>query len=207
MRRSEIWKQAALLGSLLCVAALSVGGACVPAESLKLSGAATFNEKIRADAAPLTPVQQDDPPWVARDGKAYFSDGGANLSDIVSDVVHSKIESDRLADLRESRCLFVERAGFPVLSYEAIVEGFEVEEYEVNTDVIGTCGGYPNNPVTRRIIEIDGKKSSISYALDITVGLSAYEGNEEDRNPYAACDGVRPGHLRSITATEDLVGG
>lgn len=194
--------------SLIALLTLGAVG-CQRFTDLELSGEARFNDKLRADADALTTLQQQGPAWVERDGKAYYSDGGEDFSELTSELFHSMIDSDRLRELRASDCLFVERDGFPILSFEAIVQEFSVGEHEANLDELGMCGGNGafNHPVTRELLTVDDEPVKYGYQIPITVALSAYEGNDEARNPYAACDGVRPSTLHSVTPTEQIVDG
>ena len=98
MTRSRFSKQGlAILGSL--TAALAAGGilGCMDAYELEITGELNFNDKLRADAGALSANQQFGPPWVERDGKAYYSDGGPNFNELVSEIFHSRIDTDRRA--------------------------------------------------------------------------------------------------------------
>ena len=179
-----------VLAALLVTAAST---ACLPTAEVDLTGEATWNERLRADLQPLSPVQVANPPYVFDAlGRAYYSDGSGDGSEIVSEVSHSLIAPQRLREMRSSECLWVGGDGFPMLSFEAIVTGFE-SSGRANLDTIGLCGGYPSDPVTREVLSIDGSNSAFGVSLDgLSVAVNAYTGNDVAGNPYAECDGARP---------------
>ncbi len=193
---------------LLAVAAFQ-NLACVPIAELMLGGGdADFNERIRPDLQPLTPLQTSGPPWVEIDGKAYHSDGGPDGDQLVSELHHSMIPPERLRELRRSRCLFVEGGGFPVLTYEATLTNYDLGGREANLDTVSLCGGYAAHPETRTLLEVEGLGSGFAVQLDtLAVGLFSYSGNELVRNPYGACDEQLPSETSSFTQGRDLAGG
>ena len=198
---------ARFLAALFATAFLLPNAACVPMDAIDIGGDVTYNEKLRPDLQPLTAAQQSGPPWVEADGKAYYSDGGPGGEEFVSELYHSMIPPERLRELRRSRCLFVERGGFPMLSFEAIASNVDAGDAHVNIDRAGLCRGYPNHPVTREVAEIDGHPSNFGVKLSVGVGVFAYAGNAVLENPYGACDGALPTEELRFTQGADLPGG
>lgn len=183
--------------------------ACLPTDALDVfQGSALFNDRLRPDLEPLSAAQSEGPPWVERDDRAYHGDGGPDGAALVSPLHHSMIPSDRLRTLRRSECLFVEDAGFPVLSFEAVFLPEDVGDAEINLERVGLCDGIPRDPVTREGLVLNGAAGNFAIGQTReTVGVFVYSGDDADENPYGACTGERPRDRVEVILADELVGG
>ncbi len=150
---------------LLVAVCLTTAMGCFPQiDTDNIGGKIVFNQRLM-------------PGGGASEGKAvsdYYTDGGPQGDEIISELYHSTVSITYLRKLRKSQYFWVEGDGFALLSLEPLIENIVLPIDDNNCTyegTIGSCGGDLRDSETRQLIECDGHTLVFTNLLGMTVGL------------------------------------